>query len=200
MTIRRFTSAAELQATDNLAKFINAARASNPFGVRDWDAIRWELPKRTRASRGGVPTILFIRHATGPKDRRPMKDSFGSFARAVICRMEQQNAQGLDSSQFETMVRACRYLYDVILERGADPTSITAGDLSAAAKAAQKRETEGGAYNVGMKLARLVEMMNRHGLTCVPLEWTNAIRGRSGIMVSVNDLNSGARRSCRNQQ
>jgi hypothetical protein len=174
MSVRRFTSAAERQASDNLRDFIDAARASNPFGVPDWDAVQWILPKRTRASRSGVPSVLFTCHAASRKDRKRMEEPFGSFVRAVICTME-QNAQGLSESQFDTMVRACRYLHDAIVPRGADPTKITAGDLDAAEQSAKVRESPGAAYNVGLKLARLAAIVNRRGLTPIPLEWNSRL-------------------------
>ncbi|GAA0580097.1 hypothetical protein GCM10009416_18110 [Craurococcus roseus] len=47
MTGRRFRSAAERRAEDNLRALVAEARRTDPFGAASWDALAWPLPNKS---------------------------------------------------------------------------------------------------------------------------------------------------------
>ncbi|MBP0495812.1 hypothetical protein [Roseomonas indoligenes] len=187
MNLRSFKSATTRTAENNLCIFIGAAQSANPFRVV-WGDRTWKTRKKARASRRGNEVIRFWRHLYVSPARADFNEPFGSFVRAVVCHREILSADGLAISRHEDMVRACRYLYEVLLLRETvgleddrvkiSPCRLMRGDFDEAESSARVRESVGAANNISSALEILGEMMDRRGLAAVPLQWSGSRRSR----------------------
>jgi len=159
-----------------LAAFIATARADNPLDVVDWDANYWEFPDRSRGSSSGEGGLHFSRTpATKGTAPESFPDPYLGFVKAVVCRFEQRSAQGFAASGSQTLIAACRWLFQQLEPRGVDPTELTHGDFDAAAKAAESSMGEGAA-NIGSKLAFVANQLDHHAISVTPIDWRNTVK------------------------
>ena len=173
--VRPFRSKAKLDADTALGSFVDEARRSNPIGVPDWDAPRWDFPKTSRASAASEGGLVFSLRSANTRDPGVMPEPFMSFVKAVICAYNRRAARPYAVGQSQILVAAARLLLDELRHRSGDPTDLRHGDFDAAANRA--RETMGeGAANVGSKLAVISEEMDRRRLTAAPIGWRNRVR------------------------
>ncbi len=189
MTVRHFKSATALKAAANLRAFISTARAADPFNAQ-WDDQIWVTAKKSRASRRGSEALRFWRHQHIAPDRGSFAEPFASFVRAMVCHREAIVAGGLAITRHDDMIRACRYLYEILLPRATlansengeaiivDPISLVYGDFDAAQVAARMRESVGAANNVSSALGIAAKTIDRRGLTLVPLQWRRTLTRR----------------------
>ena len=181
MNPRRFRNAAVLKAEENLGRFIAGARRSNPFGVEDWDGLVWIVRRKSRASRRGTEALRFWRHPHVAQPPERFVEPFAGFVRAVVCRREETAARGIATSRHEDTIRACRYLYEILLPRTRGtggggsvevcPARLSRGDFDSAQSAAKAREKAGSANNVSGALQAIADALDRNGLVPVPLQW-----------------------------
>lgn len=173
--VRPFRPRAELDAELALARFVANARASNPIGVPDWEATRWDFPKTSRASSASEGGVVFSLRSANTRNAGVMPEPFMSFVKAVLCAYNSRAARPYAVGQSQTLVAAARLLYEGISDRGGLPTDFRHGDFEAAANKAQASMGEG-ASNVGSKLAIISKEMDRNRLTAVPIGWRNSIK------------------------
>lgn len=174
-SVRPFRSKAEVDAQASLARFIADARRSNPIGVSQWDALRWDFPKSSRASSASEGGVVFSLRSANTRDAGVMPEPFMSFVKAIVCAYNSRTMRPYAVGQSQTLVAAARLLHSEIEDRGGDPTALRGGDFEAAANKARERMGEGAA-NIGSKLAIISKEMDRHRLTAVPIGWRNGIR------------------------
>jgi hypothetical protein len=179
MPIEVLPSAAGRAAAENLSEFVRRARNDiTAFGRDlDFDAPVWNV---TAASVKRLSTCmndrLYFTTAEGGaqksiKGRIPLSEPFGSFIKAVVRRRQEKRPK--TASNHALVIRAGRYLHDVLDKRGHDPCQLVAADFHAAAARCRQRETPASQYRIGLSLADIAETMNRHGIAKLPIDFKN---------------------------
>jgi len=177
--MRRFTSARVRSAKKNLDEFIDVARRSIPFDNVKWKTNKWviETTARSSSSQQNIG-LTFARNSKVPKGKslESFQEPFCSFVKAVICKRAKARIKQISPGNHAVMVRACRYLYESLVTRANSPTELTPADFDQAGNSVIRREAESTAYSIGGKLQELAEIIDRYGLTPVPLGWINSLR------------------------
>lgn len=178
MTIAVLPSARELSASANLAAMVARARHEvSAFGsTLDFDAPVWPLPSGKRASAAHqVANLYFTTHDGGySKDltgRTLLSEPYVSFLKAVV-RLRQEAKPKL-AQNHAVMLRAGRYLHDVLAGRGHDPAQLLPQDFVEAARAAKSREAPSSRYRIGLFLCELAEWVNRYNVAKVRIDFSN---------------------------
>lgn len=176
--IRQFRTARAKSADANLKRFIDIAQANIPFVGVSWESTQWRIATKARASAGHrIVGLHFVRlRESRAHTVEALYEPFSSFCKAVACHREQLKVGGVSIQDHSTMVRACRYVYESLCVRSFSPTELLPADFDNAAGMALAREEQSTAYRVGCKLQLLSEVIDRYGLTSVPLTWVNSIR------------------------
>ncbi|MDK2768394.1 MAG: hypothetical protein KYX69_11820 [Sphingomonas sp.] len=157
-----------------MTDFIATAKARNPIGVADWNAIRWPFPKRSRASAASEGGLVFSLRSANTADPGEFPEPFMSFVKAMVCVYNTRSSQLYAVGQSQTLIAAARLLFAEIRDRGGDPALLVHGDFDGAANKAAALMGEGAA-NIGSKLKVIADEIDRHGLTRQPIGWRNPI-------------------------
>lgn len=177
--VRKLTTALQRRADANMAAFVNQARGTlvKKWGSIDFSAIFWPVRGRNLRSSGTkVERLWFTVSSDGYRtSQEGFPEPFGSFVRAVVLHRDARNARGMAISDHRCIIRACRYLFEHLKARGADPSQLLPLDFDAAAMTAKARELPKSSYQVGRKLNEVAQLMDRYALTSTALDWRNPI-------------------------
>lgn len=179
MRPRQLPSARLRDARINLKAFIERARQSAAFGSNlDFDAPCWDVTSsaRKRASDSSRKVVLyFTTHENGNSKsmsgRTPMTEPFGSLIKAVVRLRHEANPR--TPGIVNVLVRASRYLHDVLIDRDGDPCLLMAIDFQAAANACRAREKESSRYRVGLFLSEIADWLNRYAISKARIDFPN---------------------------
>lgn len=183
MPVEKLVPVPERNAVQRLATFIHEARHDcAAFGTDlDWDAAAWDVtahctPAASKAHKSAI--IYFTTHENGSakslEGRIPMAEPFASFVKAFVRR--KQDGRRLSLGPLASVANAARYLHDELAPFGHDPASLTAGTFDDAAREIQRRTAGSTAYRLGNGLQEIAAVVDRHGLSKAPLDWTSPIR------------------------
>jgi hypothetical protein len=201
--VRKFASAAERSAAENLEKFVSDARAENPIGVADWDSTLWLFPKGSRASASSDGGLQFTVRSANTKEPGVIPEPFMSFLKAIVCKYNQRSGKLYSVGNSQCLIAAGRFLYDVIKDKSSDsaepyrgndspnldrvkehttehnlcgnPITLTHGDFEEAA-ARIRAHYSTGAAPCNSKLKFISDEMDRHGLTPLPIGYKTSIK------------------------
>lgn len=158
---------------------IEKARQANVLQVPHFDDQYWPLQSRARATDAGSGGLHFtISKAVKGKRLPPFPEPFFGFAKLMVCVFERRSDKGFSASNLQTVVSACRWLYEQFGVRPPYPHLLVSGDFEAAAQAA-KVEMGEGAANIGSKLAFISQQMDDLRLALAPIGWRNSIKRTS---------------------
>lgn len=167
----------------NLEKFTERARfhvsafgASLDFGSSVWDISEY---RSTRDSAGHKSAKLyFSTHEGGTsksmKGRTSLAEPFASFVKALV--RIRQELKPKSPSNHACLIRTCRYLHDLLANRGYDPTQLVSADFQLAANECKKREAETSCYRVGIMLVEVAAVLNRHGIGRSRIDFKNPFK------------------------
>jgi integrase len=180
MTVQQIPSGRLLDAHSNLERFIAKARNEvAAFGPDlDFDAPFWDVTPSARKRFSASSQKLFLYFTTheggsskSMAGRTPLTDPFASFVKAIVRIRYEANPKKPDI--LTVLIRAARYLHDVLTDRGSDPCVLTAADFQAAANACRSREAESSRYRVGMYLAEIADWLNRYAISKARIDFPN---------------------------
>lgn len=112
-------------ARDNLADFIDRAKASKIFGEVDWSAPVWTdvvttVKKRVSTGRSSQSLNFTIQGGErGTKQQDPIPEPMGDFAKAFLRNRESERSTAIENHR--VMIRAFRYLAGAMAPGAADP-------------------------------------------------------------------------------
>jgi hypothetical protein len=180
MSVERLPSARLRDARANLERMIAKARndvvafgADLAFDEMCWDVTAYA---RRRLSSGVRRDILyFTTHEGGTakslSGRMPMAEPFASFLKAVV--RLRYDANPTTPGVLNVLIRAARYLHDVLSDRGGDPCLLVAADFMVAANACRTREAPSSQYRIGIFLAEIADWLNRYGISKSRIDFRN---------------------------
>lgn len=180
MSVERLPSARERDARANLERMIAKARndivalgADLAFDEMCWDVTAFA---RKRSSSGHQREILyFTTHEGGTAKslagRTPMAEPFASFLKAVV--RLRYDANPTVPGVLNVLIRAARYLHDVLIDRGGDPSLLVAADFLVAADTCRTREAPSSQYRIGVFLVEIADWLNRYGISKSRIDFRN---------------------------
>lgn len=175
----KFQSAAQKAAEINLVKFIDNSRSKIPFGPIPWDALYWEVPKKSRASSGRkIERIWFNANfvtKTTTKNAEAFPEPFSSFVKSFICYRESHAKKGLATLDHMVAIRAQRYLFDALKDHGNTPTALVPADFDTAINRCLQSEQYSSAYRIDIKLAEIAKLLDKHRLVSIRIDWKNPV-------------------------
>ncbi|WP_199104437.1 hypothetical protein [Aquitalea sp. ASV11] len=175
----KFQTAAYKAAELNLVKFIDTSRSNIPFGPIHWDAMYWEVPKKSRASSGRkIERIWFNANfatKTTAKNAEPFPEPFSSFVKSFICYRESHAKKGLATLDHMVAIRAQRYLFEALRDRGNTPTALVPADFDNAINLCLQSEQHSSAYRIGIKLSEIAKLLDKHRLVPIRIDWKNPV-------------------------
>ena len=178
MPVEVLPSARERTARQNLAAAVARARAGLPaLGPSlDFDAPVWVVPTEARAASAHRNVgLYFTTHEGGTsKDmtgRTPMSEPFCSLVKAIL--VLRHEARPKVPQNHLVMIRASRYLHDILADRGYDPALLVPDDFTTAAHTAAARIGPASVYRVGLFLQELADWMNRYNVSKVRIDYAN---------------------------
>jgi hypothetical protein len=182
-----FRPKAELDATGNLRRFIDACRSEltvfgadlpfdeNTWDISDWISLKGHGNKRHRLVFSNLETVNNNNPAS-------MSEPFLSFAKAY-CRYMQGFRPVVGIGPRLTALRALEAALSES-KGDVDPVRVDLQVLNRAAQIIVEKYTEAAAYRMGGQLEMLAEFMADNRLTIVPARWRNFIK-RPGDAVRV---------------
>ncbi|RIY03766.1 hypothetical protein D3218_03250 [Aureimonas flava] len=172
MRLERLPSGLLVEARRNLAAFVRRGRhdivalgEDLPFDAPAWDLTRFS---QARASSGSRKFVLYFTtsengNAKGLEGRVPLSEPFAGFIKTVA--RLRYDANPKVPQTLAVLVRASRYLHDVLADRGYDPCELVKADFDEAAGLCMVREAASSRYRVGVFLAEIADWLNRYSLT-----------------------------------
>jgi hypothetical protein len=160
----------------NRATLVSRARAAIPFAGVVWDCATWDVSEayqhRTRGYKADRPVqrLLFTQHSHTPRiPGAPLCGSFGDVVKSLVCLRHRQRGQSAASHM--VFVRATRYVFDALTDRGYEIGELTADHLDAATAMLFEREQESSAYKVVGHIEEFADALDRNGLCRIRLDW-----------------------------
>ncbi|MFF9548479.1 hypothetical protein [Methylobacterium fujisawaense] len=192
MTVHVLVTARQRSAAANLAHVIDEARASLAFGPDlDFDAMIWALPR----DRGRHPSMnnaralyfsrnppdgkrTYVHHTKRAEADSPLAQPFGDFMKAYV-RLADANKARKMLGDYGNMIRAGRWLHDVMEPKGHDPCRLTTDDFASAFAAFEAGGPKDAArYAMGSHLSRLASFVTRRGIALAPIDFPNPVSGK----------------------
>lgn len=192
MTVHILVTARQRTAAANLDHVVREARASQAFGVDlDFDAMIWPLPRdRGRHPSMNTPRALYfsrnppdgkrthVHHTKRAETDRPLAQPFCDLLKAYVRLADANNPRKM-LGDYGNMIRAGRYLHDVLEPKGYDPCLLTGDDFQRAFAAFEAGgATDAARYGMGSHLSRLAGFVVRHGIALAPVDYPNPVSGR----------------------
>lgn len=177
-----FAPVAEHSARTNLRSFIEHARKVNALGVKDWEAVQWDItnifPRKARLApvRINWTDLDSKKGGTEAAQRNvPLPSPFVDFAKAYLSeRHALQPAYGIESASLMALRVLERALKQI---RGTgDVTQVDANVLNAATTLAREKWATSTAALVGQKLQHLSVFLTENRLTDLTLTWKSPLR------------------------
>jgi len=180
MAVEHLPSARLRDARVNLESMVAKARndvvafgADLPFDEMCWDLTAYA--RRRSSSQVRRDILYFTTHEGGTakslSGRTPMLEPFASFLKAVV-RLRYE-ANPTVPNVLSVLIRAARYLHDVLLDRDGDPCLVVAADFLVAADACRTREAPSSQYRIGIFLAEIADWLNRYGISKSRIDFRN---------------------------
>lgn len=172
-------TASERSAVEELELQVQIARDSNVLRVKDFDAAYWPVKSRARGSDAGSGGLHFTIDKGGKGTTpTPFPEPFFGFAKVMVCAFEKRSDKGFSAANLQTVIAACRWLYQQFGLRPPLPSALTHGDFVAAAQAAVAAMGEGAA-NIGSKLAFISQTMDSLRLSSAAINWRNSVKRKA---------------------
>lgn len=192
MTVHVLVTARQRTAADNLQHALAEARASVAFGADlDYDAMVWPLPRdRARHPSMNTPRALYfsrnppggkrthVHHSKRAEADVPLERPFADLLKAYV-RIAESNRPRKLLTDYVNMVRAGRYLHDVLALKGYDPCLLTTSDFQAAFAAFDAGGPSGSArYNIGSHLSRIAAWVVKRGIPVARIDFRNPVSNK----------------------
>ncbi|MEH3116788.1 MAG: hypothetical protein PGN25_04075 [Methylorubrum populi] len=189
VTVHTLVTARQRTAAANLEHVIEEARASLGLGPDiDFEAMVWPLP-RDRGRHPSMNTaraLYFSRNPPGGKRTHvhhtkraesdvPLALPFSDFLKAYV-RLSDAAKPRKMLGDYGNMVRAGRYLHDVLEAKGFDPCLLTTDDFVRSLAAFDAGNPKPAArYAMGSHLSRIAAFVARRGIAVAPVHFPNPV-------------------------
>ena len=169
---------ARSRAQDNLAALVERFRAENPLDVGDFDALRWELPRRSPATCSVNRFLNFRSREAEDGTSKPFPQGFADLVKAYVCHREAQEPGKLREGAFFGLVTMFRYLIAAAPGRE-EPADLMRLDLHNAVRLMESEITD--AYGPAKRLEHLAAFLDAEGLVAAaPLSFESDLRPGDG--------------------
>ncbi|WP_279479472.1 hypothetical protein [Aureimonas sp. SK2] len=181
MNVVVLPSARTLDASAALTSYIAKAKACLAFGPVEWDQDIWRdvtLAKAIRETSGktGAKALHFLAGkggARGNDSSVALERPFSDFLKAVVRLREAARPQYAENHR--VMIRAGRFLHDVLAGDEYDPCRLLPRHFDEAARQAKASEAAASAYATGKMLAEIGREIDAYNLSRVRIGWKNTI-------------------------
>lgn len=169
-----------------LAKFVGRMKEYAPgvLGITDWDNHVWDITgfeSTTNPGKERQRKKLLFTELVG-KDNKvkaaveemvPFQEQFSDLVKAFAVYRHRRKAKTKDNHM--VVVRAFRYLYCTLYRTGYNPVDLTNRHFMQALSMAADREAESSAYRVGVHLEEIATLLDKEGLTAIPVKFSNKL-------------------------
>lgn len=191
MTVHVLVTSRQRTAAGNLEHVVTEARESLGLGTHlDFDAMIWPLPRdRARHPSMNTPRALYfsrnppggkrthVHHTKRAESDLPLAQPFSDFLKAYV-RLADANKPRKMLGDYGNMIRAGRYLHDVLEPKGFDPCLLTTDDFARSFAAFEVGGPKDAArYAMGSHLSRIAMFVGRRGIAMAPIDYPNPVSG-----------------------
>ena len=180
MTVLTFPSSRGRDARDNLADYVERAKALTSFGPVDWDSPVWldvdgtAKPRQTSGKTTQSLNFTIQGGARGTKQQDPIPRPLADFAKAFTRHREAERPTAVANHGIG--IRAFRLLAQQMESVDFDPCQMLPFHFDEAANEARRTLSPDSAYGTGKALALIAKALAQYNISRARFEWSNTIR------------------------